>query len=131
MKRNLLKISIVVALIIATLFVFFVPQTLAKTEFNPWKEGFDTISKDKGNDIIGASKNIMGSILNIVQIVAVGVAIIMLIVLAIKYISSAPNDKAEIKKHAVVYIVGAFVLFASAGILGVIKKFAGNIKKQQ
>ena len=51
----------------------------------------------------------------------------MLIVLAIKYISAAPSDKAEIKKHAVVYVVGAIVLFAASGILQIIKNFAGNV----
>ena len=55
-------------------------------------------------------------------------AIIMLIVLAIKYISAAPGDKADIKKHAVVYVVGAIVLFAASGILGIIKNFASNVK---
>ena len=36
---------------------------------------------------------------------------------------------AEIKKYAVVYIVGAIVLFASSAILGIIKDFAEkNVK---
>ena len=33
------------------------------------------------------------------------------------------NDKAEIKKHAVVYIVGAIVLFAASALLGIVKPF--------
>ena len=53
----------------------------------------------------------------------------MLVVLAIKYMSAAPGDKADIKKHAVVYVTGAVVLFGSAGILSIIEKFAStNIK---
>ncbi len=72
--------------------------------------------------------SIIGAALTIVQVVGVGVAVIMLIVLAIKYISAAPGDKADIKKHAVVYVVGAIVLFAASGILGIVKNFAGNIK---
>ena len=51
----------------------------------------------------------------------------MLIVLAIKYISAAPGDKADIKKHAVIYVVGAIVLFAATGILQIIKSFSTNI----
>lgn len=72
--------------------------------------------------------NIIGSIITIVQVVGTGVAIIMLIVLAIKYISAAPGDKADIKKHAVVYVVGAVVLFAATGILQIVKNFAGNVQ---
>ena len=71
-----------------------------------------------------AAQRILQAILTIAQVIGVGVAVIMLIVLAIKYISAAPSDKAEIKKHMVVYIVGAVVLFAASGILEIIKRFA-------
>jgi type IV secretory pathway VirB2 component (pilin) len=53
-----------------------------------------------------------------------GVAIIMLIVLAIQYIAASPEGKAEVKKNATVYIVGAIILFAASGILGIIRRFA-------
>lgn len=90
----------------------------------------DLSTFDDASDNSGAAKsinNIIGSIITIVQVVGTGVAIIMLIVLAIKYISAAPGDKADIKKHAVVYVVGAIVLFAATGILGIVKNFASNI----
>ncbi len=86
-------------------------------------------SSIKANDTTGAASSVQtaaGNILAIVQVVAIATAIIMLIVLAIKYISSAPNDKAEIKKHAVIYVVGAVLLFGASGILELIKKFAGT-----
>ncbi len=96
---------------------------------------FDSISTDSvvngASDSSGAASSInriIGSVLTIVQVVGCGVAVIMLIVLAIKYISAAPGDKADIKKHAVVYVVGAVVLFAASGILQIVKNFAGNIK---
>ncbi len=76
-------------------------------------------------------KTIAGQILGVVQVIAVAVAVIMLIVLAIKYISSAPNDKAEIKKNAVVYVVGAIILFGASGLLQLIKTFAGTAFNQQ
>ena len=63
-------------------------------------------------------------ILGIVQVVAVAVAVIMLVVLAIKYISASPEGKAEIKKSAMLYIDGAVLLFAATGILEILKKFA-------
>lgn len=68
--------------------------------------------------------NAGGNFLGIAQIVAIGVATIMLVVLAIKYIVSSPGDKAEIKKHAVVYIVGAVFIYGSVGILNIIQAFA-------
>lgn len=81
------------------------------------------------NDNTGAAEQFQsaaGNVIAIVQVVAIAVAIVMLIVLAIKYISSAPNDKAEIKKHAVIYVVGAVILFGASGILQLIKTFAGK-----
>ena len=92
----------------------------------------DTKSVTNGaSDTSGAADSInriVGSVLTIVQVVGCGVAVIMLIVLAIKYISAAPGDKADIKKHAVVYVVGAVVLFAASGILQIVKNFASNIQ---
>lgn len=78
-----------------------------------------------------SAQNIISALITIVQIIGTGVAIIMLIVLAIKYISAAPGDKADIKKHAVVYVVGAIVLFAATGILQIIKSFSSNISAKE
>lgn len=76
----------------------------------------------------GTTSNKFGTILNIIlgitQVIGIAIAVIMLIVLAIKYISAAPSDKAEIKKSATAYIVGAVVLFAASGIIQIIKNFA-------
>ena len=38
--------------------------------------------------------------------------------------TAAAGDKADIKKSAVAYVVGAIVIFAVTGILGVIQQFA-------
>ncbi len=85
-------------------------------------------SNAEGEKIVTSTQTVVGAIITVVRIVAVGVAIIMLVVLAMKYMISAPGDRADIKKHAVIYIVGAVVLFASSGILGIIQNFAGIIK---
>ena len=86
----------------------------------------DVTSGDAGN--AGTSiQNAMGAAVVIAQIIAAGIAVIMLLVLAMKYMSAAPSEKAEIKKHAVVYVVGAIVMFAVTGILEIIKQFADNI----
>ena len=82
-----------------------------------------------GKDTSGASQaagNIIGMIINIAQVIGTGVAIIMLIVLAIQYIAASPEGKAEIKKNSTIYIVGAVILFAASGLLGIIRNFAVN-----
>lgn len=65
----------------------------------------------------------MSIIIGIFEVVAAGVAMIMLVVLAIKYMASSPSEKAEIKKHAVVYIVGAVMAFGAVGVVEIIRTF--------
>lgn len=74
------------------------------------------------------AQSIVGAIIAVTRIIAVGVAIVMLLTIAMKYMMAAPGDRADIKKHAVVYVVGAIVLFAASGILQIIQSFAKNIK---
>lgn len=127
MTKNVIKIITVVmiALVLVaslTTFVNAEPVSFGDIDTN-------TITDNASDDTGAASSinNIIGSVITIVQVIGVGVAIIMLIVLAIKYISAAPGDKADIKKHAVVYVVGAIVLFAASGLLGIIKNFASAV----
>lgn len=81
----------------------------------------------KDSSATKSAQNAVGAVITITRSVATGVAIIMLIVLAMKYMTAAPGDRADIKKHAVVYVVGAVVLFAASGILGIIANFADKI----
>ena len=48
-------------------------------------------------------------------------------VLGVKFITSSPEGKAEIKKSAVIYVIGAIMVFAAGIILGVIQNVANNI----
>lgn len=79
-------------------------------------------------DAVGGFTKPLQVIIGLFQITAVGLGAIMLIVLAIKYMTSAPGDKAEIKKHAVVYIVGACMAFGATGVVEIIKNFAEELK---
>lgn len=74
----------------------------------------------------GSSQKLLWSVLGIVQVVAVSVAVIMLIILGIKYISAAPGEKADIKQGAMIYVVGAILLFGATTIIQIIKGFAGQ-----
>lgn len=65
--------------------------------------------------------NAAGQIITIVQFVCYAAAVIMLMVLGVKFISASPDGKAEIKKSAVIYVVGALLVFFAGLILGWIK----------
>lgn len=93
-----------------------------------WAGDISNIEKaNTSNDAVTSVNNIAKSVITITRVICMGVAVTMLIVLAIKYMSAAPGDKATIKKSAVTYVVGAIVMFAAAGILSIIEKFASGI----
>lgn len=65
--------------------------------------------------------------ISVMRIVCVTIAIVILLAISMKYMMSAPGDRADIKKHAVHYVIGAFILFGVTGILGILDNFAKQI----
>ena len=71
--------------------------------------------------------NIASMVIYVIQIIAFAAAVIMLMFVGIKFLTASPEGKAEIKKTAVIYVVGAVLLFAAGGILGIVQNLADNI----
>lgn len=128
MKKVLKSIIAIFVMVIAfNLISSFYTYALADGEGFDWSSSIKDFGDTTGNeDANKATTNIIGAIAVVTKLVGMGVAVIMLIVLAMKYMVAAPGDKADIKKHAIVYVVGAIVLFAATSILEIIAKFAGN-----
>ena len=63
------------------------------------------------------------------KLYGVATAVILLIILAIKYMQAAPGEKADIKKSAIVYVIGAVLLFAATGVLQLVKGLADTINE--
>lgn len=58
-----------------------------------------------------------------VRNVGAGLAALILMVLGCKYIIASAGERAEIKKNAIVYVIGAVVLFSASAILNIIINF--------
>ena len=69
-----------------------------------------------------------GNIVNIIQVVGIVIAIIVLLVIGIKYIIGSAEEKAEYKKTMIPYIVGALLIFAGTSIVKVIFQLANQVK---
>lgn len=92
------------------------------------KDLIGTMDKENGEaNATNTAENIVTNLIIIFRIVGVTAAILMLLVVAMKYMTAAPSEKAEIKKSAVVYVVGAVILFAVTGILGIISNLSKTI----
>ena len=82
----------------------------------------------KENPIPNLTTNTTDTVIGVVRVVCVTIAIVMLLVIAAKYMISAPGDRADIKKHAVAYVIGAVILFGSSAILGVLVDVANQVE---
>ena len=134
MKFNkIIKLLIVMLIVIFTM--MFISQTVLAANslgINPLKDDMTaTFAQEDKSGASEAAGNIIGMIINIAQVIGTGVAIIMLVVVAIKYLAASPEGKAEYKKNAQLYVMGAIILFAASGILSIIRRFAvTSINKQ-
>ena len=131
MKRYSIK---TLKLLISVLMIFLCLFTFLNSVYGyNWKstiEKVDTLDdtyKDDYKNVNSSAKKIVGAAISAMRIIATGVALIMIMLVALKYMTAAPSEKADIKKHAIPFVVGAIILFASTGILSIIQKFAATI----
>lgn len=83
-------------------------------------------ANDKINDDSGVA-NLGGQIVGIIQVVGIVVAVVILLVLGIKYMTGSAQEKAEYKKTMIPYIIGAILIFAASTIVNVIFNLATSI----
>ena len=84
-------------------------------------------ANDKLNDDSGVATP-RGQIVGIIQIIGIVVAVVILLVLGIKYMTGSAQEKAEYKKTMIPYIIGAILIFAASTIVNVIFNLAVNIQ---
>lgn len=75
---------------------------------------------------VSSINNTVGNVLGIVTFICYAAAVIMLMMLGIKYVTSSPEGKAEVKKSAVIYVIGAVLVFAAGTVLTVIQNMANT-----
>ena len=72
--------------------------------------------------------NIISNFIMVFRVAGLGIAIIVLMTLGAKFILGSVEQKAEVKKHLVVYVVGIAVLIMGAFLLGLAQDFiVGNL----
>ena len=79
------------------------------------------LSGDKTGTISSTQlTNIGGKIIGILQVVGIVIAVVVLLVLGIKYMMGSAEEKAEYKKTMIPYLVGALLIFAASTIVNVV-----------
>ena len=113
--------------------VLIIIATIATMMSTVFAEGAsDVLGKLSGNtDAASAVTTTANNIVGIVQVICYATAVIMLIYLGVKFITASPEAKADIKKSAIMYVIGAIIVFAAGTLLGVISNLSTNVVKTQ
>ena len=121
MKKNIVKVLSILLVAIVIISV----SNVAFASVADLKEAIE-----KGSDTQDKAGEIGGMIVGILQVIGVAAAIIMLVFLGIKYVSAAPSEKADIKKSAAIYVVGAVMLLGATVILGWVETLVSDLGKE-
>lgn len=113
--------------------ILIIIATIATMMSTVFAEGAsDVLGKLTGNtDAASAVTTTANNIVGIVQVICYATAVIMLIYLGVKFITASPEAKADIKKSAIMYVIGAIIVFAAGTLLGVISNLSTNVVKTQ
>ena len=80
-----------------------------------------SLSGDKTTTVSGQGITNLGStIVGVLQIIGIIVAVVVLLVLGIKYMMGSASEKAEYKKTMIPYLVGAILIFGASAITKVV-----------
>lgn len=82
-----------------------------------------TGTEPSGTDIQGVGNTIIG----IIQAVGSIIAVIVLLILGIKYMMGSAEEKAEYKKTMLPYLIGAVILLLASNIVGAIFNTVGGL----
>ena len=113
--------------------VLIIIATIATMMSTVFAEGAsDVLGKlTRNTDAASAVTTTANNIVGIVQVICYATAVIMLIYLGVKFITASPEAKADIKKSAIMYVIGAIIVFAAGTLLGVISNLSTNVVKTQ
>ena len=87
------------------------------------------ISKGNANANATEVVKLGATIVTIMQTVGIVVAVVILLVIGIKYMIGSAEEKAEYKKTMIPYLVGAILIFASTTIVNVVYNVANSFNK--
>lgn len=113
------KISkIITVLMVVMMLATITTNVLAATDPSTFK-GDGNVQTDKLSSGIN-------NIIKVISYAGSGIAVIVLIVLGIKYMMGSAEEKAEYKKTLLPYILGAVLVFAASTIASIIFSFANT-----
>lgn len=89
----------------------------------------DVLDKLKGDGKVETNSltTVGNNVVTIINVVGIVVAVIILLIIGIKYMIGSASEKAEYKKTMIPYIVGAVLIFAGTSLVRVIYSLANSV----
>lgn len=120
MKKSIKVIS---TLLLAIMLVTSIAGTVLAVDPNTVLNGINGNGNVQTNDLTKVGNNIV----TIIQVVGIVIAVIVLLVIGIKYMMGSASEKAEYKKTMIPYIVGAVLIFAGTSLVRVIYSLSTSV----
>lgn len=118
--KKFITISMIIFMICMLTVPVFAAVDLAPGDLN------DSISVSP--DAQQSITNFGGQIVGTLQVVGTVIAVLILIVLGIKYMMGSAEEKAEYKKTMMPYIIGALLIFAAVTIANMVYNFTSTLQ---
>lgn len=120
MKKSIKVIS---TLLLAIMLVASIAGTVLAVDPNTVLNGLNGNGNVQTDDLTKVGNNIV----TIIQVVGIVIAVIVLLVIGIKYMMGSASEKAEYKKTMIPYIVGAVLIFAGTSLVRVIYSLSTSV----
>lgn len=128
MEKNLLKIFKILMIVLMITFCFSNVVLAAGATTGSG----EVVTPDQ---IVAADVDVSGitnfgkQIVAILQTVGTVVAVVILIILGIRYMMGSAEEKADYKKTMIPYVIGAILIFAASTIANIVYNFVSNFNK--
>lgn len=120
MKKSIKVIS---TLLLTIMLVASIAGTVLAVDPNTVLNELNGNGNVQTNELTKVGNNIV----TIIQVVGIVIAVIVLLVIGIKYMMGSASEKAEYKKTMIPYIVGAVLIFAGTSLVRVIYSLSTSV----
>lgn len=121
MKKIIISFVIVVISIVS---IYSLIYGVNAANFNFDISSHDSVNESEFNKSINT---FVGIALSCVRYVGAGIALISIVMIAMKYLYSSPGEKADYKKNLLVYVIGGIGMFSVGTILQIIQNLSATI----
>ena len=109
------KLFNILTVILLVAFIFTVFTSVAKADGKHYSSQVDGLFEG-GNVETGGITNVGANLVSIITTIGIIVAVIVLLIIGIKYMMGSASEKAEYKKTMIPYLVGALIIFGASAI---------------